>query len=107
MAGSSPSTVTIAAVSPISIGVSAASVMARSVASEEAMASTASRSARPSPDRCSLLLLRHRHRLPAFGHDDGEHLGGLGSAGIGGDGMQLARRLVERLALGEDFFLAL
>ena len=46
-------------------------------------------------------------RLAALGHDDGEHLGGLGRAGVGGDGVQLTRRLVEGLALGQDCFVAL
>src|SRR5207249_1871803 len=52
----------------------------------------------------SLLLFRHGDRLAALGNDERENFGGLALAGVGGDRVQLAGRLVERLAFGQGLF---
>jgi hypothetical protein len=51
-----------------------------------------------------LLLFRHRDRLAALGNNERENFGGLGLAGVGGDRVQLAGRLVERVAFRQCGF---
>jgi hypothetical protein len=48
-----------------------------------ASSQSSSRSQSAAGELCLLLLLRHGDRLTAFGHDEGENLGGLGQAWIG------------------------
>jgi hypothetical protein len=50
----------------------------------------------------ALLLFRYGDRLAALSHDEGENLGRLGLAAVAGYGVQLAGRLIERLALGQE-----